>query len=100
MLLLSNKRAGYLQNKGSLLSRSQPLCGPIHTSSVIIVRRSGAENERILSSVVLWVFLLTDSFKLLGGRMVEVLADKRARRARRQKGEGTRKEGRKDRGAF
>lgn len=36
MLLLSNRRAGYLQNKGSLLPQCLPLRGLIHVSGVIV----------------------------------------------------------------
>lgn len=38
------------------------------------------------------VFFTPGQLRLLGGRMLEVLADKGARRARGEKGEGTRKE--------
>lgn len=56
-------------------------------------------NERVLPAVVLLCFP-PGELRLVGCRMLEVLADKGARRARREKGERTRKEGRKARGAF
>lgn len=70
MLLLSDKRAGYLQNKGGLLSRSQALCGLIH-------KRAAGKWAGLAASVLRGS---SRRLLLLGARTLEVLADKGARR--------------------